>query len=292
MMATEATTYTDWVGKTETLEDEAAPAIMARLCALLDHIAPPWGADEVPPLGYWLYFLPQALQRDIATDGHPKLGGFLPPVPLPRRMWAGSRLAFHSPLYMGETMTRTSTIKAVTPKTGRSGSMIFVTVNHELSVGTRRVLTEIQDIVYREPAPATPGSETGKLASHEAEPRRQGDWLRTFTPDAALLFRFSALTFNAHRIHYDRAYAQKEEGYPGLVVHSPLTATLLMDLFLRNNPGKTVTSFTFKGVNPLFDGRPMTLQGVLKQAESGVAADLWATDDMDRICLSAELEAK
>jgi 3-methylfumaryl-CoA hydratase len=223
-----------WVGRTEEVEDQARSAPLAGLAATLDYADPPWRAGEVPPLGHWLYFLPRALQSDLAEDGHPRLGGFLPLVALPRRMWAGGRLDFHAPIKVGADLHKRSTIVSVTPKTGASGEMVFVTVRHEVFADGRLTISEAQDIVYREKGPFIAGRDPPQGAAPAGA-------ARTVTPDAVLLFRYSALTFNAHRIHYDRDYCVGEEGYPGLVVQGPLTATLLMDAWMRQNPGSTVT---------------------------------------------------
>jgi 3-methylfumaryl-CoA hydratase len=271
----------NWIGRTEEAEDLAAASPIAGLAATLDHAESPWRPGEVPPLGHWFYFLPRARQSDIAGDGHPKRGGFLPPVPLPRRMWAGSRLSFQSPLRIGEKMHQRSTITEVQHKAGRSGNLVFVTVSHELTATSGPVLTELQDIVYREaPAP-------GQSAAEPAVPTesREADWMRTIAPDPVLLFRFSALTFNAHRIHYDRPYCREVEGYPGLVVHGPLTATLMMDLFLRHHPGARVTSFSFRGLRPLFDTASFAVCG--KKRPGG--AELWTLDHEGRVTMTAEL---
>lgn len=275
----------DWTGKSELTEDIAAAAPLAGLAATLDHAETPWRTGEVPPLGHWLYFLPRAIQREISEDGHPKRGGFLPPVPLPRRMWAGSRLTFEAPILIGEQLQRLSTIKKVDHKSGRTGSLVFVTVAHELTNASGRVLYEEQDIVYKEDAPAGGEAAPSRPAPVEF---RESDWSRTITPDPVLLFRYSALTFNAHRIHYDRPYSSEVEGYPGLVVHGPLTATMLVDLYLRNNPGARVTSFSFRGLRPLFDINPFTLCG--KKRAGG--AELWAVGPDGQVAMTAELEAQ
>ncbi len=273
-----------WIGRTEEQEDVAAAAPLAGLAATLDHDDPPWPAGEVPPLGHWLYFLPRAPQRAIAGDGHPRRGGFLPPVPLPRRMWAGGRLEFLAPIRTGEALRRRSTITGVEHKSGRSGDMVFVAVQHEIATAAGPVLRERHDIVYREAprpgdAPATPAA---------AEPPPAAVWRRPVTPDPVLLFRYSALTFNGHRIHYDRPYCAEAEGYPGLVVHGPLTATLLVDLFLRENPGARVTGFRFRARRPLFDVHPFTLCGAPRDG----GAELWALDHEGQIAMTAGLDAE
>lgn len=271
-----------WIGRTEEAHDTVTAAPLAGLAATLDHGTPPWPEGTVPPLGHWLYFLPRARQQDIAQDGHPHRGGFLPPVALPRRMWAGGRLDFLAPLTVGQGMRRLSTIKDVSAKSGRSGDMVFVAVQHEIFTPQGLAVREIHDIVYRQPA--RPGD-----APPPAElPPTQAVWRRDLVPDPVLLFRYSALTFNGHRIHYDRDYCRDVEGYPGLIFHGPLTATLLADLFLRENPGATVTAFRFRAKRPLFDIHPLTLCG----APGPDGATLWALDHTGAVAMTAELEAK
>ncbi|MFL6697874.1 MAG: MaoC family dehydratase N-terminal domain-containing protein, partial [Vitreoscilla sp.] len=212
-----------WVGKRETHTDVITAAPIAALAATLDRDDASADA-QLPPLHHWLYFLPVAPMRQIGDDGHPARGGFLPPVPLPRRMWAAGRLQFHGPLRVGETVTRSSEITDVQAKDGKSGPLVFVTLRHELASGGALAVTEEQDIVYRGHPLAGSAPPAMKPAPLEAA------WRREIHPDPVLLFRYSALTFNGHRIHYDRPYATGIEGYPGLVVHGPLLATLLADL--------------------------------------------------------------
>jgi 3-methylfumaryl-CoA hydratase len=270
-----------WVGRIETAHDVAAAGPIARLAALLDHDGPPpWSQGEVPPLGHWLYFLPDARQRDLGPDGHPARGGFLPPVELPRRMWAGSRIAFHHPVPLGAALDRRSTLASVERKSGRSGELVFVSVEHEIASGGRTLITDRHDIVFRGAASA-PAAASAKTAPPAA------DFSRTVEPDPVLLFRYSALTFNGHRIHYDRDWCRDAEGYPGLVVHGPLTATLLADLFLRRHPGARVAGFSFRGRSPLFDGRPFALCG--RDRPGG--AELWALGPDGEVAMTAELEA-
>ena len=273
------TAISAWIGRTETAEDVATPGPLAGLAALLDHTTPPWRAGGVPPLGHWLYFLPREPQSEIAGDGHPHRGGFLPPVALPRRMWAGSRVEFHAPIPIGAALTRLSTITAIEEKRGRTGALCFVTVRHDITADGTLCVTDVHDIVYREAATANDGAPPAPVASEAAA------WMRSIHPGPVMLFRFSALTFNAHRIHYDRNYCHEEEGYPGLVVHGPLTAVLLMDLFLREHPGADVASFFFRGVSPLFDIEPVALCG---RAHSG-GASLWARDEAGRVKTRAGL---
>ena len=251
-----------WVGRQERREDHLHPTPVLALAATLDHdrVEAHEGAP-LPPLWHWLYFLPLHQARDIGPDGHARRGGFLPPVPLPRRMWAGSRFEFLSPLHVGDHVQRVSTIESVQERQGRSGALVFVTVRHELSVASRAApaLREWHDIVYREdPAPGAPAP-AGEPAP--APDPTLPHWQRSLVPDEVLLFRYSALTFNGHRIHYDRRHVTQTEGYPGLVVHGPLIATLLLDLLHRQQPQAQVCSFSFKARHPCFDGEQLTLHG-------------------------------
>ncbi|KKL36034.1 acyl-CoA dehydrogenase [Burkholderia contaminans FFH2055] len=256
-----------WLGKTETLGDDITAFPLNALAATLDRPSP---GDVVPPMWHWLYFLPVAPLAEVGPDGHPKRGGFLPPVPLPRRMWAGGRLTFHAPLRTGRRATRESTIENIEDKTGRSGRLVFVTVQHRIECDGALCVEEEHDIVYRDaPQPGSPAPKP--VAAPGGETRS-----RTIAADAVMLFRYSALTFNGHRIHYDRSYVTQEEGYPGLVVHGPLIATLLVDLVHRERPDATLASFAFRAVRPTFDGEPFTLCG--KPSDDGQTIELWAKD--------------
>jgi 3-methylfumaryl-CoA hydratase len=267
----------DWVGRTETARDTITPTHAARMAALLDRPAPAIG-EALPPLWHWTFFTPEAPQSQIGPDGHPKLGSFLPPVPLPRRMWAGGRLRFHQPLRVGETVERISEIAAVTEKSGRQGALVFLTVRHSLSGFEGLAIEEDQDIVYRAPSITAQPAPVAETAS--------ADWRDARDPDPVLLFRYSALTFNGHRIHYDLPYATGEEGYPGLVVQGPLTATLLMDAFIRRT-GQTPRSFSFRAQAPLFAGGRMQLCG--RASEAG--HDCWAEGPGGYTAMTAKVEA-
>ena len=267
----------DWTGRTETVDDIATATPFAALSATLDWPAGsgpqrPAPGTPLPYLWHWLYFLPMAPQSEIGADGHPKRGGFLPPVPLPRRMWAGSDFEFHAPLRVGDVLSRTSTIVDVKEKSGRTGSLIFVRVRHEIRRnGAQDVaLTEHHNIVYR----AAPSLDD--VAPPPQAAPAQGAWERRIVPDDVLLFRYSALTFNGHRIHYDRKYVTEVEGYPGLVVHGPLIATLLMDLLRRQQPGAQVIRFEFKALRPTFDINPFSVHG--QPSADGKTVHLWGRD--------------
>lgn len=242
---------TTWVGATETVADDIAlgPALSA--AATLDDTQTPFDSGAaLPPLWQWFYFLPRAPQSRLGSDGHPERGGFMPPVALPRRMFAGARIRFSRPLVIGRPAQRHGTIRDVSEKEGRSGRLAFVTVAYTVQQDGETCIEEEQDIVYREPGAPVAAPVPGELPQLP-----DGAWERMVTPSPTLLFRFSALTFNAHRIHYDRPYATEVEGYPGLVVHGPLTAILLMEL-VRRNATRPVRGFEFRGRAPLFDLAP------------------------------------
>jgi 3-methylfumaryl-CoA hydratase len=257
-----------WIGRTETIADRITPVPLRALAATLDRLEPdPRPGEEVPPGGHWLFFLTTPRQSEIDTDGHPRRGGFLPPVPLPRRMWVGGRIRWILPLRVGSSYTRTSRIVAVDLKEGRSGPLVFVKVQHEVANESGVAIEEEQDIVYRDlprPDAANPAAAAAPAAC---------DWSRDMPADPVLLFRYSALTFNGHRIHYDRAYATTSEGYAGLVVHGPLLATLILDLLRRSLPLAWVRSFSFRAVKPTFDIAPLKVCGV--REEGGGSARLW-----------------
>jgi 3-methylfumaryl-CoA hydratase len=261
----------DWIGRQETLHDSVTAAPLRALTATLDHPAQAFDAGTpLPPLWHWLYFLPTHRQSEIGPDGHARRGGFLPPVPLPRRMWAGSQFEFHAPVRVGDAIERTSTIADVSVKQGRSGTLVFVRVRHELRCNgaASPAIVEFHDIVYREAK--RPGD-----VEPPPQPAPSGaTWQREVRPDDVLLFRYSALTFNGHRIHYDRRYVTEVEGYPGLVVHGPLIATLLMDLLRREMPHAQVSAFRFKALRPTFDLHPLRVNGL----RDGDTAHLWAQD--------------
>jgi 3-methylfumaryl-CoA hydratase len=238
---------TDWIGRSDTRETRIEPTRVAELAACLDRDPP---ADFLPPGWHWAFFNPTAKASTLGPDGHPARGGFLPPISLQRRMWAGGDLRFHAPIPIGVAATRRSTIRSVARKHGRTGDLVFVAVDHEILVDGKLCLEETHDIVYRDigpPAAAVPAP-------------RDEDWAHAMRADAVLLFRYSAVTFNGHRIHYDRAYATQVEAYPGLVVHGPLLATLLQG-FVERSSGAKLARFVFRGAAPLFDGEDFALCG-------------------------------
>ncbi len=240
-----------WIGRELVAHDRIDPGLVTRWLATLDRDAP---ADGSVPQGlHWCLCLPDAPTAGLGADGHPRRDdtpdSFMPPVPLPRRMWASSQVAFLAPLTAGEAVSRTSRIVAITQKSGSSGALVFVEVAHETAGAAGVAVREMQSIVYRDAAaadaplsPPAPGAARFDGSAWDAQ--------RTLTLGAPLLFRYSALTFNSHRIHYDLPYAQASERYRALVVHGPLTATLLLDLARRQLGDNALQSFTFRGVSP------------------------------------------
>lgn len=266
-----------WVGREQRAVD-SLPLFPARaLAAALDHAELLQAGDALPPCWHWLYFLETPAASATGSDGHPLKGGFLPPVPLPRRMWAAGAIDIKQPLRLGVPAEKISTVRSVEMKSGRSGTLIFVTLEHRLLQNDQLCISEEQNLVYREapcePMPQPPG-EPAPMAA---------DWSRTLQPDPVLLFRYSALTYNSHRIHYDRDYAVREEFYPGLVVHGPLLATLLLDLVAREHPSQCVTSFRFRAQRPAFDFNPLLLCGRC----DGDNIQLWSADQDNFIGMSA-----
>lgn len=279
--------WSDWVGRREEARDNLDLNRARALQVTLDDAGGYPGAmlesgAVLPPLWHWAYFWSLAPTAGLGPDGHAARGEFLPPIDLPRRMWAGSRVVFPKPLTLGATVTRRSTIKSVTQKTGRSGPLAFVTVEHVLSDGSEPCIVEEHDIVYREAAVPGAALPPGKPAP------AKGTWDQTISPSPVLLFRYSALTFNGHRIHYDQPYATGEEGYPGLIVHGPLLATLMVGLVRREEPAARVSRFAFRALRPIFDLKPFTVCGAPDQDSKH--ADLWVTDPDGYLAMQGEVE--
>ena len=259
----------NWIGRAETLRDVVTATPVAAMAATLDNgNAAPNAGDALPPLWHWLYFLPRPKRSEIGSDGHAARGGFLPPVPLPRRMWAGGRLQWHDAIRVGDAIERVSRIASVAKKSGMSGELVFVLVEHRVSTERGLALIEEHDIVYRE------SPQLG--AKPQTPPRGLTDetWSERIVPDDVLLFRYSALTFNAHRIHYDRRYVTEVEGYPGLIVHGPLIATLLTELLRKNVPDARLATFSFRAISPLLDTASFEVCG--RPDVDGKTVHLWA----------------
>lgn len=267
-----------WLGRTERYRETLGATLSRRLAATLSVPAPAPG-EPLPPLWHWAYFFePEpAEEAGLGADGHPARGGFLPPADGRNRMAAGGRFEFHEPLRVEASVERVSTILQVEEKVGRSGALLFVTVRHDFLQDGRLALREEQDIVYREPTPP-------KLAG--GEPMPAADWREAITPTPTLLFRYSAVTFNGHRIHYDWPYVTEAEGYPGLVVHGPLIATLNLQAFCRAHPEARVRRFAYRGQRPLIAPTPFEVGGRI--VASG-KAELWA-GNADGIAQRADVE--
>jgi len=281
------TAFDEWVGRTRSDHDLITPFPISAMTAVMERGAsgPETGhltaGAPVPPGWHWLFFKRAAHRADLGEDGHERRGGFLPPLPQPRRMWAGGRLRFGEPLRLGDTATRRSKILSVEEKTGRSGALVFVTVEHEVSTVRGVAVLEEQDLVYRgerdagSPIPAGP------------PPPEDGHGIATFQTDPVTLFRFSALTFNGHRIHYDHPYATGIEGYPGLVVHGPLLALLLLDAASDRAAAAeqqgAMTNFSYRAVAPVFCGEEIVLLGKADGEETG----LWAATSERGVAMTA-----
>lgn len=265
---------TDWIGRERRRVEVLAPGDLARLAAVLDR---PEAPTEVPPAWHWACAVETPRQSQIGPDGHPLRGGFMPPIAAPRRMFAAADMQFAAPLLAGVETEWVERIASISEKAGKSGPLTFVEVERRISQGGALCVAETQTIVYR-PAPAP-----GEPAPYPVAAPDDADWRVTVTPDAALLMRFSAATFNAHRIHYDRAYAVEVEGYPGLVVHGPLIALSLLEAL---PPGQIVTRFSFRAVRPLFDGAAFEACGKL----SGDGAELWARSAEGWLAMTARAE--
>ena len=268
-----------WIGKTESADDHVTPVPVAALYATLDlDTAMSQPGDPLPPLWHWLYFLPIHRQSALSQNGHPQLGDFMPPIPLQRRMYAGGRLQFHLPLQVGDAINRTSTIADVSFKQGRTGPLVILKISHAISNRQGLTITEEQDIVYRsDPGAGSPAP------SYQSAPAQQ-TWQREMTTDPVLLFRFSALTFNGHRIHYDYPYVTGVEGYPDLVVHGPLLAVLLLDLLRRHMPEAQLLEFSFRALKPVFNTAPFYLCGAVAEHQR---VHLWVKDTDGMLCFDA-----
>ena len=280
-LTTDESVVRQWIGRSDTRTGRIDAEPARRMQALLDREPGLVDGDALPPLWTWFYFLDNHRVGVLERDGRTVLGDFLPPVALPRRMWAGGRFRFERPLLIGESGRKVSEITDVRIKEGRTGALCFITARHgyERSDGSL-CLTEEHDIVYREdpspnsPKPVPPVAPKGATVS------------RTISPSELMLFRYSALTYNGHRIHYDRDYCRMVEGYPDLVFHGPLTATLLADLAVEAGGRRPLVAFDYRAVSPLFDTADFTIQA--KPAENEEAAlDLWAVNPDGGLAMTA-----
>lgn len=276
----------DWIGKKLIIDDEVTLPAVRRIAAMddLDPASFKRG-DPIPPHWYSMFFTLNARQSQIGPDGHPRKGEFLPPIPLPRRMFVGRKVEFIEPLRIGDLADKTSEIMSITQKSGRSGILIFLTIRHTIAVAGQPRLIEQQEVVYRE-APSQAASQTA--ATPELAPT-DGQWSESLLMDPVLLFRYSAVTWNSHRIHYDAEYARNVENYPGCVMNGALTVHRIIDAAVRNNPGKTLISLTAKLFKPLFVGHTVTLAG--KRTEDN-QIQAWAADEAGALAGLVTLQFK
>ncbi|MFK0113598.1 MaoC family dehydratase N-terminal domain-containing protein [Streptomyces sp. NPDC091217] len=269
------TDWKDWIGRSTTSAAWLDPEQANRMAVTLDRAPTFKAGDALPPAWHWLYFHDIVQATSLGGDGHPALGVTMPPVPLPRRMWAGGDFTFHEPLPLGVTATRSSTIRSISEKHGRTGPLFFVTVDHDVEADGRPAVSEVQTIVYRE-LPTEPTLIGGPVAPTDAE------FSETWQLDNTALFRYSALTFNGHRIHYDADYSRSVEGYPNLVIHGPLLATLLLDLAVHQE--RPLRAFRYKARSPLFLPDAFTVNG----RREGQKTSLWAASLDGRLAMEAE----
>jgi 3-methylfumaryl-CoA hydratase len=281
-MAADLENLKKWIGERETDVDHITVPTVHRLAATLDLDYPKPKVGDVLPVGWYSTFFPRIVRHSqCGPDGHPARGDFLPPVPLPRRMFAGRRTTFHGDLRVGDEMRRESAIKDVAIKSGRTGQMVFVTTTTDISSPRGLAVHEEQDIVYRaEPEPGAPQPPPQPVPGKAV-------WSMTVRPDPVMLFRYSALTFNGHRIHYDHPYVTQAEGYPGLVMNGGLTTLLVYEL-ARANASSPVRHMVSRNVRPMFGNRPITFGG--EPTADGKKAKLWAADDTGALALTADAE--
>jgi itaconyl-CoA hydratase/mesaconyl-C4 CoA hydratase len=261
-----STDLSAWLGKQQTVVDRMDPGHAARIAVTLGDPIPEVGM-RLSPLWHWAFFLETVPIAQTGLDGHPARGSFLPPADNRNRMWAGGRVSFDGALEVGVEARKTSTVAAIQEKKGRTGSLLFVTVKHDIEQKGKLVVSEEQDIVYREPSPP-------KLQGTEPAPPSQ--WSEPVDPSPVLLFRYSAVTFNSHRIHYDHPYVTQTEGYPGLVIHGPLIATMMCRAFAHAHPNASVKHLAYRGLRPLIAPRGFSVAGTV--VASG-EAKLWAEQD-------------
>lgn len=269
----------NWIGKTIEVKDTITVAQANLMNTTLDRDPVFKDGDALPPAWHWIYFHEAVRLSGLGVEGHPALGGFMPPVPLPRRMWAGGSFIFERPIIIGQPAEKRSTVTSITPKSGKSGELYFVTVEHRIEQNGGNCLSEKQTIVYREPADPT------KTLPQPPPAPESATFSAEVQSDPIMLFRYSALTFNGHRIHYDLDFCQNHEGYPNLVFHGPLTATLLLDLFYHKFPQEQIKTFEYRGISPLFNPDPFTVNG-LRKGSNGQA---WATNKDGGLAMKAQI---
>lgn len=279
-----------WIGREAEAVDLVTPRLAAEFRATFAPSLAATDEGEAPLAIHWCLSPAIVPAAEVGPDGHPKRGGFLPPVPLPRRMWAGGEVEIHGPLRVGDSVTRRSTIEDVRLKEGRSGALCFVAVRHEYLTARGLAVSERHDIVYREAETSAPAAPVGKTPAKPAPPKpepRHADLTWSVEASPVLLFRYSALTFNGHRIHYDLPYVTGEEGYAGLVVHGPIQATLLLNAAAALG-GRPPRRFRYRGLSPLIAGGSFTVSAA-RGADGGITC--WTQSADGRTCMEAEASA-
>lgn len=271
--------WEDWLGRRTVSTIRFDVEHVNRMAVTLDRTPHFNVGDVLPPAWHWLYFHDFVKASDLGDEGHPRLGLIMPPMPLPRRMWAGGMIKFRAPIYVGDTLEKSSTIRSITPKQGRTGLLYFVTVEHTLGVQGEIKLFEEQSIVYREMS-------TGEAVAQARPAPTDADFSYEYALNSTALFRYSALTFNGHRIHYDLDYCRDIEGYPNLVVHGPLIATLLLDLYVQQ--GLPLTIFRYQARSPLFLPQPFRVHG----KRDGQSTKLWASNHAGGLAMDAEVSSQ
>lgn len=288
MGQSEMGTLDTWIGREERRSDTLTASLAARWLATFDRDPP--GDGTIPQGIHWCLCPPDAATRSLGEDGHPRRddtpGSFLPPVPLPRRMWASSTIEFLQPLTTGTTVDRVSRVASITQKHGGSGALAFVMLDHTIHVGSDAAVRETQTLVYRDaatpeatPTPPEPGNDIFDSAAWDA--------CRIITPSPSLLFRYSALTFNSHRIHYDAPYARDVERYRGLVVHGPLMASLLLNLAASELGDDALATFTFRAMSPAIVGEPLNL--AIRRTDGDIELGTFAEDGRQIVLAKATL---
>jgi 3-methylfumaryl-CoA hydratase len=268
-----------WIGRTEKASDIVTAQLVRGLRATLFlEIGTPKPGDAAPFTVHWCLAQPVYPMSELGPDGHPARGGFLPPVPLPRRMWAGGELEFLEPLRVGDETTRTSRISDVTMKTGSTGALCFVSVEHLITTPRGTAIRERQDIVYRDVTPASSSTPAKPAAASPVAQHRE-----SHMADPVLLFRYSALTFNGHRIHYDRDYVTKVEGYPGLIFHGPMQAAFMVEFAAKLRGGAAPKKFGYRGMQPLFEGSEFSVNA--NDTTDGM--DLWTANSAGQPTMKA-----
>lgn len=286
------TDFSAYIGRSRSETERLDARLVRWLAAIFERpeLLNARGGEALPAGWHWTLFAPVAAMSGLGRDGHPQRGDFLPPTTQPRRMWAGSRLHWHASFQAESLVTRTTTIKSCEEKAGRSGSMVFVTLEHRLESDGRLVLEEEQDLVYRGDAGPDEVAALARLAqraqSESISPEKAGAFNRAVSADPVMLFRYSAATFNGHRIHYDRDYAREVEGYPGLVVHGPIIASLLLGFIEREvAPGRRVERFAFRAKRPTFDISAFALHADRPDASGELA--VWSTNNVGEVAVEA-----